>query len=191
MLFGNRRPRILDARRRDHDAYRPQGERLEAKILLAIDLGGTSPTANPIIATAPYGMDFGGAIANQAAGYSVSDVGDLLGNTYEDFAIGAPGAPPAQNSSVYVVFGSTTVGQSSITDWIGKNTTTNTYNYTANDRVGDLGQLGATTQTNPVNNTALDFPFSGITFVANSQTQAGLGTSVAGVSPSEAERPPW
>ena len=58
MLFGNRRPRKSDARRRSHDIHRPRGEQLEDRTLLSVDLGGTSPPANPLIATAPYGMDF-------------------------------------------------------------------------------------------------------------------------------------
>src|SRR5262249_8494737 len=183
MLFGNRRPRILDARRRIDGAstYRPEGESLEDKLLLAIDLGGTSPPSLPIIATAPFGMDFGGATAAQQAGTSVANVGDLNGDTYEDFAIGAPGGTSGLNSSVYVVLGSRTVNQTAITNWIGKNASTNTFIYTPNDRVGDLGQLGQNTQTNPITNTALDFPFPGITFISPANPQARLGASVAGI----------
>src|SRR5438270_6969876 len=77
MLFGNRRPRKSDARRRSRDSHRPQGEQCEDRILLAIDLGGTAPTANPLIATAPFGMAFGGsttttsglALTNGGAGW--------------------------------------------------------------------------------------------------------------------------
>ena len=61
MLFGNRRPRKSDARRRSPDhAHRLRGEQLEDRLLLSIDLGGTSPPANPLIANAPFGMAFGG-----------------------------------------------------------------------------------------------------------------------------------
>ena len=82
---------------------------------------------------------------------------------------------------VYVVFGSQTVGNSSVTDWIGQtgNTTPPTYNYTATDRVGDLSQLGAASQMNPVTNAALGFPFQGLTF--EDTGNASLGASVAGV----------
>src|SRR5262249_25152997 len=108
MLFGNRRPRNLDARRRNGGAsgFTPLGERLEAKLLLAIDLGGTSPPSNPIIATVPFGMDFGAATTGQQAGTSVANVGDLNNDSFEDFAIGAPGGTSGLNSSVFVVFGS-------------------------------------------------------------------------------------
>src|SRR5262249_48805324 len=143
MLFGNRRPRNLDARRRNGGAsgFTPLGERLEAKLLLAIDLGGTSPPSNPIIATVPFGMDFGAATTGQQAGTSVANVGDLNNDSFEDFAIGAPGGTSGLNSSVFVVFGSRSANTTNITNWIGKNASTNTFIYGSNDRVGDLAQL--------------------------------------------------
>ena len=68
MFFVDRRSRKSEPRRGTSQAYfNPSCEPLEAKILLTIDLGGTSPTANPIIASAPFGMDFGaGTIPNLA-----------------------------------------------------------------------------------------------------------------------------
>ena len=45
MLFGNRRPRKSTARQRASSGLPARGERLEAKILLTIDLGGTRRTA--------------------------------------------------------------------------------------------------------------------------------------------------
>src|SRR5581483_8685535 len=122
MLFGKRRPRMVDARRRDHDTFRPRGEALEPKVLLAIDLGGTSPPTNPFIATIPYGMDFGSAQTGQLAGTSVSDVGDLLNNGFEDFAIGAPGnSGPEPGGAVYVILGSQTLNSTGglvLSNWI-------------------------------------------------------------------------
>ncbi|HZW32858.1 MAG TPA: integrin alpha, partial [Isosphaeraceae bacterium] len=185
MLFGNRRPRTVDAQRRNDGAwaYRPLGEGLEDRLLLAIDLGSTSPPSNPIIATAPFGMDFGSATANQSAGISVADLGDLNGDGYEDFAIGASGGTSGTNSEVYVVFGSRSANTTAITDWIAKNAAGTAFQYTANNRVGDLGQLGLTSQTNPITGTAggtLTFPFAGITFTAPTNPLARLGASVAG-----------
>ncbi len=184
MLFGKRQPRIVDSRRRGHDAYHPRGERLEAKILLAIDLGGTSPPNNPIIATAPFGIDAVGITPNQTAGTSVADVGSLLGNNYEDVAIGAPADTTTfPSGSVYVLFGSqevTGAGTSTLSNWIG--TTNGSFTYTANDRVANLGQIQNTTQTNPISSSTVDFPYAGITFFDSSSTVLGLGTSVAGVS---------
>ena len=87
----------------------------------------------------------------------MADVGDLTGTGYEDFAIGAPGTGGAA-SAVYVVFGSATGTAPSTENWIGVNTSTGNFNYTANDRVGDLGQLGAASQTNPITTNPLDFP---------------------------------
>ena len=135
-------------------------------------------------------MDFGGATAGQAgqlAGTSVADVGDLLGNTYEDFAIGAPGNGSAgTQSAVYVVFGSATGTAATIQNWIQVNPSTGNFLYGANDRVVNTGQLGPptpVTQTNPIisPSTPLTFPFSGITFVTTENPNSGLGTSVAGV----------
>ncbi len=197
MLFGNRRPRTLTARRHAYDLCRPRAENLEERCLLAIDLGGTVPPANPIIATGPFGIDFGGAVTSQGAGFSVADVGDVDGTGYDAFLIGAPTVTSTPStigtgtdSAVYLVFGSqtlTAVGMTSITNWIG--TTSGVFNYTANDRVGDLGQLTEpnnptpTVQTNPITTSPLDFPFAGVEFVTNPLIDPTpmLGASVAGV----------
>ncbi len=184
MLLGKRRPRMLDARHREHDAYRPRGEQLEDRLLLAIDLGGTSPPANPIIATAPYGMDLAGTTPGATAGTSVADVGSLLGNNYEDVAVGAPAATSLYPSgAVYVAFGSQQVtgpGTSTLSNWI--QTANGAFVYTANDRVADLDQLDKTTQNNPISGTTLGFPFAGIVFFDSNTSITGLGTSVAGAS---------
>ncbi len=191
MLFGNRRPRKSDARRRTPYIHRLRGEDLEDRLLLSVNLGGTSPPSNPLIATAPFGMDFAGSnptTVPQGAGWSVSDLGDVNGDGYDDFMIGAPTVTTPSTlgvgigSEAYLVFGSKTVNAASITDWIGKNAA-GTFNYTANDRVGDLGQLGAATQTNPISSppATLDFPFAGITFTNTLGITSGLGASVASV----------
>ncbi len=62
MLFGNRRTRRSFALH-GIPVFQPNTEHLEVKILMAIDLGGTSPPALPFSATAPYGMDFGATAA--------------------------------------------------------------------------------------------------------------------------------
>ena len=189
MLFGKRRPRKSDARRRTLDIHRPRGEALEDRLLLSIDLGGTSPPSNPIIASAPYGMAFGNSIAGGGAGWSVSDLGDVNGDGYDDFMIGAPTVSSPStigsgiNGEAFLIFGSNTVNAAAITDWIGTTSTSPlTYTYTANDRVGNLGQLGAATQTNPASTATLDFPFAGITFVTSGgNILSGLGASVSSV----------
>jgi len=195
MLFGNRRPRKLTARGPRYGTFRPRSERLEDRTLLAIDLGGTLPSISPNIATAPFGMDFGGNQIGQGAGWSVADVGNVVASSpYDDFVIGAPtvSSTPSTlgtgvNSAVYLIFGSQTVGLTTVTDWIGKNPTTGAFNYTPNDRVGDLGQLTMpsnptpATQINPITGATLGFPFPAIKFVNLVNLQSMVGASVAGL----------
>ena len=163
MFFGNRRPRILTARQHDSTVFLPRGEQLEAKLLMAIDLGGTVAPALPFAATAPYGIDMANAAIptptptptpspSTGAGYSVADVADLTGNnSYDSLVIGVPGItaiPPATtgttaNGYVYVEFGSSYAQSSSnltaTQNWLN---TTNGPNLAANDRVGNLNTLG-------------------------------------------------
>jgi hypothetical protein len=193
MLFGNRRPRMVPARRHAHDRFRPRCERLETRRVLqgnTYNLLAVGSPANPAIASNPNGVAFGGDTAGQGAGYSVADVGDVNGTGYDTLVIGAPTVnnPPSSigsgaGSAVYMVFTSQTVGVSSVTNWIGTNSN-NVFNYTPNDRVGDLGQLTTPTtpaQTNPISGTALDFPFPFIKFENTVSLNSDLGASVAGV----------
>ena len=177
MRFGNRGPRSLIQGRRQ--AFRPKGEKLEGRLLLAIDLGGQLPPNLPNIATQPFGIDLAGANSNGGAGFSVTDVGDVLGNGFDDFLIGAPTVinsngevrPGSGNSStVYLVFGSNAVTAGNI-DWL---------TLTANQRVGDLGQLGNAPagQQNPVTGLA-GFPFNGIKLITSQTPGSQLGVSVS------------
>jgi hypothetical protein len=195
MLFVNRRARKSSERASSHHYFQPLCEGLESKLLLTTDLGGSIANSNPTIANAPFGMDFAGGsipnlstpIASKAAGISVADVGDLNGDGYEDFAIAAQGANLGLINTAYVsvVFGSNVAGSPpTVQNWIGtKSTTPLVYNYGANDRVGDLSQLGATTQQNPAlfTSTDLTFPFAGVTFYSATLNLSGA-SSVAGVN---------
>lgn len=166
MLFGNGRSRQLDARRRDKEAIRPRGELLEDRMLLTIDLGGTVPSINPVIATTPYGLDFAMAtpfpnssnppsspqtVVNAGSGWSVSDLGNINGSGYDSFAIGAPSITNPTTltnqtgSSVYVVFGSSSITNSTtasveVNDWIAKNSS-GSYVWDANNRVANMAEV--------------------------------------------------
>lgn len=178
MRLGNREARSLVARRRE--AFRPKFQDLEERTLLSIDLGGVAPPTNPNVATVPYGIELAGGTNNGGAGFSVSDVGDLLNNGYDDFLISSPtittssgslGLSSTGNSTVYLVFGSQAVNASTIQNWLDN---------TPDERVGDLLQLGLANQANPISG-ATGFPFAGITITASAQTNGQLGASVAAV----------
>ena len=186
MFFGIRRPRNVTARDHDVPVFQPRCEPLEAKIMMAIDLGGTAPPSLPIIASAPFGIDMAGTVPSAGAGFSVADVGDLTGSGYDDVVIGAPtvtGSPPTTTGSsgmgsVYVVFGSafkTATNNIAVQNWLNVQGATQ---LAASDRVGNLSTLGTTPQTNPINGSNLNFPFTGVTFTGVSS----LGASVAGVT---------
>ena len=153
MPFVNRRARNSIERAPSHGHLRPNCEGLEDRVLLSIDLGLFTPPNNPNIAVAPYGFAFGGSgtvpgvsstFTSQGAGTAVADVGDLTGDGYEDVAIASPGNKAlGQYGYVSVIMGSNTLPAGTIQNWIGNNgATPPVYNYNANNRVGDLSQLG-------------------------------------------------
>lgn len=178
MLFGTRGARRVQPARKPAK-YRPLGENLEAKILLAIDLGGGVAPALPNIANANVGVAMVGTAApqGQGAGFSVANLGNVTGSGFDSFLIGAPTATaggalgPGTNSAVYLVFGS----QAKTTDGV---TTADWLNNTPDGRVGDLAELGGNLQNNPINNTE-GYPFAGVTFIASQQASGQLGASVA------------
>jgi hypothetical protein len=186
MFSGNRRPSNVTARDHGIPVFLPRLERLEAKIVMSIDLGVTSPPNVPSIASAPFGVAEAGTVEEGGAGFSVADVGDLTGNGYDDIAIGAPtvtGSPPDTAGSsgmgfVYVVFGSQfqqTTSTVAVQNWLN---VIGAKQLVASDRVGNLSTLGTTPQTNPINGSTLNFPFAGVTFTG----VASLGASVAQVA---------
>jgi|GEM_PF-1393540 len=176
MLFGNRGPQSLTARRRER--FQPKPQALEERQLLSIDLGGVAPPNQPAIATAPFGVGLAGLEQAGAAGFSVSNVGDTNGDGFDDFVIGAPTGVNVNgqiqpgngsNSRAFLVFGSRTVGGTT-TDWL---TLLN-----AGERLGDLGQLNNANQNNPISGTA-STAFAGLTFQTTQSSSSQLGASTA------------
>jgi hypothetical protein len=183
MRLGNREPRSSDVRRRG--AFRPEGEGLEGRVLLAIDLGANTPPTLPNIARNNQGIEMASTTFGAGAGFTVSDVGDLLGTGFDDFVASAPTVvnqggsivPGGGVPTVYLIFGSQatqTNGPSVISDWL---------NNTPSQRVGNLNQLGNSpnTQTNPVDGTGAptNYPFDGIKIITSQQIGSQLGASVA------------
>jgi hypothetical protein len=192
MRFGNRGSRLTDARR--YAAFRPWRERLEDRVLLAIDLGGVPPSVGlPNVATinsantppGPFGLVEGGTVTAGGAGFQVRDVGNINGTGYDSFFIGAPSVTTnsignvvlggSATNAAYLVFGSTQVSATTVAN----------FNWqlldTKGQRVGDLSQLGNTTQTNPIPVAGLtNFPYAGIKFV-NNVPGSMLGASVSSV----------
>ncbi|MFO0956672.1 MAG: integrin alpha [Isosphaeraceae bacterium] len=139
--------------------------------MLAVDLA--------TVASGPLGVQHWGASSIGGAGYQVTDIGDANGDGYDDYVIAAPTisttAPytPSVGSGrgqAFLVLGSRQVNQTSITDFLSLN---------AQQRIGDLAQLGQASQTNPATNQP-GFPFAGIPLTVN-DPGANLGMSVTGV----------
>ena len=169
MHWGKRRPGSSWKRR--HGAFLPSSEALEHRRLLAtIDLSATPGTST----NTPLGVVFTGKAANNFAGYTVTDVGNVTGSGYDSFVVSATGLPAAGigglptlstagQGAAYLVFGSKQVNINNAVDWLtltGGTTSTTSAELTGGQRGGDLGELGtlgvatttntpATAQTNP------------------------------------------
>ena len=180
MLWEKRGPGSSSKRRRS--AYRPDSESLENRQLMAtgVDLA--------TIQSANLGTEVVGKAANNGAGYTVTDVGNLTGSGFDSYVIAAPsvttfnasGIPVGTTeSAVYIVFG---------TKAVNVTTATGIANLLAGQRAGDLGTLGtlgvagSTGQVNPTvtqplapNPTVAGFNFDGLTLVTGLNTATGLG----------------
>ena len=191
MFFGNRRPRNLTARQHDDPVFQPRGEQLEAKILMAIDLGGTSPRrcrSSPRPPTASIWPDNDRRRPPGPATASPTSA-DLTGSGYDDLVIGAPavtGSPPTTAASsgtgtVYVVFGSAYAAVVNEPDRDPE-----LAQYDRRTQPGGQRPRGqslparnlATARPIPSAGTAINFPFTGVTFTG----PASFGASVAGVT---------
>ncbi len=173
------RTRLATSLTRRRRKYRPTIQALEPRIALAIDLANVAgDTANPQL-PGPYGVLEAGLQQIGGAGWSVAELGDTNGDGFDDFLIGAPTIASGSTSptlgtgpgTAYLVFGSNeaTLTGPMIANWL---------NLTSQQRIGDLGVLGNTSQTNPLNGMP-GLNFNGLTFVAGSSLNAQLGASVS------------
>ena len=178
MRIGNQIAAWLGTKGRRKVGRRPTGEGLESRALLtgfAIDLVNVAgDDAGP--APGPYGVLEVNINDNTGAGYSSTVVGDVNGDGFDDYVLGAPGIQvgtpgPVLSSSpgqAYLIFGSAQVGGPTV-DW---------RTLTAQQRIGSLSQLGNINQNNPVNGSP-GFSFNGLIFSASQQGNNNLGASVA------------
>jgi hypothetical protein len=168
MRFGMRTSRTSGAKA--SRPYRPAVQALEDRVVLALDLTN--------IASSPLGILEAGLNGNGGAGFSVAEVGDVNGDGFDDFVVGAPSVTINANgtfdlgngssSRAFLIFGSRQVPSPP---------TVNFATLTAQQRVGDLGNLGNTLQNNPING-APGFAFAGLTFLTGQNSNSQLGASV-------------
>ena len=187
MTWGIRDPRSAGVRYRG-TAYRPTAEGLEARLVMAaINLANI----DGLTGAGPYGVELAASQPGIGAGFSVADVNNIAGNSFDGMIVGAPtittgtfgtgnisgpvlgtGTTSGANE-VFLVNGSTATGPA-ISDW---------NNLTPVQRIGNLDStLNSNPQTNPSPNyTApnnVTYNYTGTIFtsdVANSL----LGASVA------------
>ncbi len=165
---------------RRRPGFRPAAEGLEDRKLLTTVSLTTTQSAN-------LGEEFIGKAANDHAGFTVTDVGDVTGSGYDDFVVSAPGVDQATigatptfgagESAAYLIFGSKAVNSTTVTAFLT--------NLTAATRAGDLGTLGQLLQVNPTvaqpttGVTTFGFNFDGLTLVTGLDATTGLGRNSA------------
>jgi hypothetical protein len=159
--------------------FRPDVDvaRLEPRIVLSIDLADVAGSA----LAGPYGVVETGFTASGGAGWSTALLGDVNQDGFQDMLIGSPTINPNPGffpnlgdgaaARAFLVLGSNAADA-------GQGVTANWLNLTPDERIGSLGNLGNSNQTNP--QTGLPgFPFNGLQFIASQQLNSYLGASVA------------
>ncbi len=179
MVFGKRGPRSHPSRSLRRTGLTPLAERLEDRQLLtAVDLFATPGNlANPAAGPGPFGVQSVGSQASVGAGWSVAVAGDVNGDGFQDYLIGAPtiasnAAIPTAGTgaaATYLIFGSNSVTSTTISNFLA---------LPPANRAMALGQLGGINQTNPLTGSA-NFNFNGITFTTPTFNGSQLGYSVS------------
>ncbi len=217
MPLGTSPGRRASLRRRRR--FKPEATSLEqrsllttASILTSASASSTTPPLTPLIDGTPTDPPVGPTVPRDALGimhtaatnqsfpgYSVAYVGDVNGDSRDDYLIGAPnttlvnGLPASQGPGgrVYLVFGSSAVGSTSVGNFLNNvnnvavpagNPQGRPPRNAIDERVGDLDQLGnrlgGTTQTSPINGQP-GFSFNGLTFVTGQTPNSEIGAAVA------------
>jgi hypothetical protein len=149
------------------------------------DSKGTTQTQGNQTTDPGLGILETGSLVSQGVGYSVAALGDMNADGSNDYIVGAPTVTRTGtvispgtgiNSQAFLVFGNRSAVVPTTQNWAAS---------TPEQRVGNINNLGSTTQTNPFTNRGqpYNYNFDGITFFTSQSPSSQLGAFVASAGP--------